>query len=59
MLPWLLCLVLQTAVIALWVKCGCWSFDEIANGLAERLDEDTHTLLSLFMWDPPGGWPLY
>ncbi len=54
MFPWLLCLALQTAVIALGVKTRLLqrSFDEIANGLAERLDEDTHTLLSLFMWDP-------
>lgn len=40
MLPWLLCLALQTAVIALWVKTRLLqrSFNEIAKGLAERLD---------------------
>ena len=49
MLPWLLCLVLFIAVIALWVKTRLLqrAFDEIAEGLAERLDADTNTLLSL------------
>lgn len=49
MLPWLLCLALLAAVIALWVKTRLLqrAFDDIAEGLAERLDEDTNTLLFL------------
>ncbi len=54
MLPWLLCLILLAAVIALWVKTRLLqrAFDEIAEGLAERLEEDTNTLLSLSTRDP-------
>ena len=54
MLPWLLCLVLLAAVIALWVKMRMLqrAFDEIAEGMEERLDEDTNTLLSLSTRDP-------
>ena len=54
MLLWLLCLALLAAVIALWVKTRLLqrAFDEIAESLAERLDEDTNTLLSLSTQDP-------
>ena len=54
MLPWLLCLALLAAVITLWVKTRLLqrAFDEITEGLAERLDEDTNTLLSLSTRDP-------
>ena len=54
MLPWLLCLALLVAVVALWVKTRLLrrAFDELAEGLSERLDEDTNTLLSLSTRDP-------
>lgn len=54
MLPWLLCLALLIAVAALFVKVRLLqrAFDEIAEGLAERLDEDTNTLLSISTRDP-------
>ena len=54
MLPWLLCLALLAAVIALWVKTRLLrrAFNEIAEGLAERLEEDTNTLLTLSTRDP-------
>ena len=54
MLPWLLCLALLAAAVALWVKTRLLrrAFDELAEGLSERLDEDTNTLLSLSTRDP-------
>lgn len=54
MFPWLLCLALLVAAVALWVKTRLLrrAFDELAEGLAERLDEDTNTLLSLSTRDP-------
>ena len=49
MLPWLLCLVLLTAVLALLVKVRLLqrSMDEIARELGERLSTDTNVLLSV------------
>lgn len=49
MLPWLLCLVLLTAVLALLVKVRLLqrSMDEIADELGERLSTDTNVLLSV------------
>ena len=49
MLPWLLCLVLLIAVLALLVKVRLLhkSMDEIARGLGEHLSTDTNVLLSL------------
>lgn len=54
MLPWLLSLALLMIVVALWVKTRLLrrAFDEIAEGLEERLGEDTNTLLSLSTQDP-------
>ena len=54
MLPWLICLILLAAVVALWVKTRLLrrAFDQIAQGLEERLGEDTNTLLSLSSRDP-------
>ena len=49
MLPWLLCLVLLIAVLALLVKVRLLqkSMDEIARELGERLSTDTNVLLSV------------
>ena len=49
MLPWLLCLVLLTAVTALLVKVRLLqkSMDEIAKELGERLSADTNVLISV------------
>ena len=54
MLPWLVIAALLFIVIALWVKIRLLerAFDEISEGLAERLEEDTNTLLSLSTRDP-------
>ena len=49
MLPWLLCVVLSVAVLALLVKVRLLqrSMDEIARELEERLSTDTNVLLSI------------
>ena len=49
MLPWLLCLVLLIAALALLVKVRLLqkSIDEIAQELGERLSTDTNVLLSI------------
>ena len=49
MLPWLLCLVLLIAVLALLVKARLLrkSMDEIARELGERLSTDTNVLISI------------
>ena len=49
MLPWLLCLILLIAVLALLVKVRLLqkSMDEIADELGERLSTDTNVLLSI------------
>ena len=49
MLPWLLCLVLLIAVLALLVKVRLLqkSMDEIADELGERLSTDTNVLISI------------
>ena len=49
MLPWLLCLVLFTAVLALLVKVRLLQkgMDEIADELGERLSTDTTVLISI------------
>ena len=49
MLPWLLCLVLLIAVLALLAKARLLqkSMDEIADELGERLSTDTNVLLSV------------
>ena len=59
MLPWLICLILLAAVVALWVKTLLLrrAFDQIAQGLEERLGEDTNTLLSPHGIPTPDGWP--
>lgn len=49
MLPWLLCIVLLIAVLALLVKVCLLqkSMDEIADELGERLSVDTNVLISI------------
>ena len=49
MLPWLLCLILLIAVLALLVKVCLLrkSMDEIARELGERLSTDTNVLISI------------
>lgn len=53
MLPWILCIVLAAAVLLLLIKLHLLqkSFDEIRQGLGERLSADTNTLISISSGD--------